>query len=95
MYARGSVIFAFNFHPTRSFEGYFLYVPAPGTYRVILSTDDPQFGGPGRVDTSCLYRARKTSDDRFGFPIYLPSRSAIALKKIVKARQPDAVSQSQ
>ena len=82
MYNKGNVIFAFNFHPEKSFDGYFVPVVVEGTYQVILTTDDGEFGGFNRVDKNCLYEARRTPDNWVGFPCYLPSRCAIVLKRI-------------
>ena len=82
IFRKGSVVFAFNFHPTQSFDGYFIPTGEEGTYQVILSSDDGQFGGPGRIDTACRYQAKSYEDGkRIGFPCYLPSRSAMVLKK--------------
>ncbi len=81
IYSKGDTVFAFNFHPHQSFEGYFIPVGAEGEYQVALSSDDPAFGGFGRVDGQARYLAEKTPDGRIGFPCYLPSRSAIVLKK--------------
>jgi len=82
IYRKGNVIFAFNFHPSQSFEGYFIRTGEEGTYQAILSSDDGRFGGPGRIDTQYRYQA-KTYDngERIGFPCYLPSRSAVVFKK--------------
>lgn len=75
-------IFAFNFHPTDSFEGYFVPVLEEGEYKVILSTDDERFGGAGRTDGDYTYRTHKLADGRTGFFCYLPQRCAIAFKKV-------------
>ncbi|MBQ7035015.1 MAG: alpha amylase C-terminal domain-containing protein [Clostridia bacterium] len=81
IYSKGDTVFAFNFHPHRSFEGYFIPTGAEGTYQVALSTDDPAFGGFGRADGQARYAAEKTPDGRIGFQCYLPSRSAIVFAK--------------
>ena len=81
MYARGSGIFAFNFDPTRSFEGYFVPVPEAGEYQVVLTSDDWDFGGHGRVPHN-TYTAKPQADGRIGFQVYLPSRTATVFKKI-------------
>lgn len=82
MYLRGEVAFAFNFHPTKSFDGYFVPVKEEGRYRVILSSDEGLYGGYDRIDTKYQYEATKTEDGRIGFLCYLPCRSAMVLKKI-------------
>ncbi|MBR2901305.1 MAG: alpha amylase C-terminal domain-containing protein [Clostridia bacterium] len=82
MYNKGDVIFAFNFHPEKSFDGYFVPVLEEGDYKVIMSTDDGVFGGFDRVDKEYIYKAETTPDDWKGFKCYLPSRSAIVFKKV-------------
>ena len=42
-----------NFNPSVSFTGY--GIPIKGKFRIILNTDDPLFGGQGRIDTSQTY----------------------------------------
>ena len=81
IYTKGNVVFAFNFHPTKSFDGYFIPVEKEGTYEIILSSDDGTYGGFNRVDTTYKYKAERTPADWVGFPCYLPSRSAIVFKK--------------
>ena len=81
MYQKGNLVFVFNFHPTKSYDGYFVKVPAEGNYKIILSTDDYQYGGFGRVATANRYTAEKTPGDWKGFQCYLPNRSAIVFKK--------------
>jgi hypothetical protein len=48
---------------------------------VVLSTDTPAFGGFDRVDTNVRYKTVTTPHGWIGFQCYLPSRSAIVLKK--------------
>ena len=81
IYTKGDLAFAFNFHPQKSFEGYFVPVSEEGAYQVILSTDDAVFGGYGRIDKEYIYEAKCTPADWKGFACYLPSRSALVLKK--------------
>ncbi len=76
IYQKGNTVFAFNFHPEKSFDGYPIPVP-DGQYKVILSTDDGVFGGFDRVDTKARYEAENGS-----FRCYLPNRAAIVFKKI-------------
>ncbi len=82
IYTKGDLVFIFNFHPEKSFNGYFVPVGKRGTYSVVLSSDDEVFGGFNRIDTSYKYKAFTTPAKWIGFPCYLPSRSAIVLKKI-------------
>ncbi len=81
VYSKGNAIFAFNFHPTRSYEGLFLPMPDEGEYQVILSTDDFCYGGNGRVYHQS-YSTIKNADGKVGIKVYLPSRTAVVLKKV-------------
>ncbi|MCP4377627.1 MAG: 1,4-alpha-glucan-branching enzyme, partial [bacterium] len=45
---RGPMVLVFNFHPVNSVVDYALDVP-PGDYRLVLDTDEPRFGGQGRI----------------------------------------------
>ncbi|KIZ01544.1 1,4-alpha-glucan branching enzyme [Monoraphidium neglectum] len=46
---RGPVVFVFNFSPHTDHEGLKVATPEPGKWRVIIDSDDPRFGGQGRV----------------------------------------------
>ncbi len=81
-YAKGKNVFIFNFHHEKSFEGYFIPVPEEGEYAVTLSTDNSVYGGFDRIDTLYRYKTEQLPDGRVGFKCYLPSRTAVVLKKI-------------
>ena len=81
VYERNGVVFALNFSPTRSFEGYWLTLPDPGRYEVVLTTDEARFGGYERVDKKYVYEAALDNDGRAKCRIYLPARTGICLKK--------------
>lgn len=74
-YQRGELLFAFNFHPDKSFADYGLAAPK-GEYRIIASTDDKVFGGFDRIDTSLAY----PSDGQV--KLYLPARTAVVLRRV-------------
>ena len=82
IYSKRKVVFAFNFHPEKSFENYFVPVEAEGFYKIILSTDEDKFGGFCRTDSEFIYKAEKTKDGRIGFFAYLPNRCGIVFKGI-------------
>ncbi len=82
IYNKGDNIFVFNFHPTRSFDGYFVPVATDGKYQVVLSSDDGTFGGQNRVDKDYIYETMRTPSNWVGFKCYLPNRSAFVLKKV-------------
>lgn len=49
VYEQGGLLFVFNWHPCASIPDYELPAPKAGKWRVALGSDDPQFGGQGRV----------------------------------------------
>ncbi len=84
MYTKGDLAFVFNFHPEKSFDGYFVPVEKEGYYKPILSSDDSIFGGYSRVQKDYKYKAYRTPADWVGFNCYLPNRSVIVFKKTKK-----------
>ena len=91
-YGRGDLVFVFNFNPSKSFSDYGVLTP-PGKYKVVLSSDDPDFGGYGNIDTKVEHL---TLNDPLYSPhgvewlkLYLPVRSAMVLRR-VRERKPRA-----
>ena len=84
VYSVGNLVFAFNFNPERSFDGYFIPTDKSGKYEVTLSTDSREFGGTERVDERYVYTAKKPRGKNRGFLCYLPSRSAIVFELVKK-----------
>ncbi|MFZ0283078.1 MAG: alpha amylase C-terminal domain-containing protein [Bacteroidales bacterium] len=89
-FSRGDFLFVFNFHTTNSFTDY--GIPLKGKFRIVLDTDDPEFGGFNRVDRSRNYMSAKKAernilDVPFYLYLYLPSRTGLVLKReqIMKA----------
>ncbi|HIZ88034.1 MAG TPA: alpha amylase C-terminal domain-containing protein [Candidatus Coprenecus pullistercoris] len=79
IFGRGCFIFAFNFHPVSSVTDFRFPAPA-GKYTQILDTDDPLFGGFGRNDGSVAHFTVREKDCDL-LQLYLPSRSAMVLKR--------------
>ena len=82
-FLRGGWLFAFNFHPTQSFAGY--PIPAPADrFRMVLDTDDSQFGGHGRLVAGQVHDPQKALDNPWGhrLQLYLPCRTAMVLKPV-------------
>jgi 1,4-alpha-glucan branching enzyme len=83
-FSRGDLLFVFNFNPVISFTDY--GIPVQGRFRVVLDTDDPEFGGFDRIDRQRLYLSiRKGEKNSINAPLYLylylPSRTGIVLKR--------------
>jgi 1,4-alpha-glucan branching enzyme len=83
-FMRGDLFFVFNFSPTRSFVDYGFLVPK-GSYKIVLDSDNPAFGGKGFNDDSMVhqtnYDSLYASQDKEWLKLYIPSRSAMVLKK--------------
>ncbi|ANB15232.1 1,4-alpha-glucan branching enzyme [Sugiyamaella lignohabitans] len=81
-FERAGVLFVFNFHATQSYTDYRIGVDVPGSYRIILDTDDTEFGGFGRIDhqaTECVTTDFPWNNRKNFIQLYLPARTAVAL----------------
>ena len=81
VYSRGDILFAFNFHPTDAYESCPIKTLSTGTYEPVLSTDNETFGGFNRIQEDYIYHSERKNDGTYGFSMYLPSRTAVCLKK--------------
>ncbi len=82
VFKRAQLLFAFNFHPQQSFPDYRFNTP-PGRYRMLLCSDDPRYGGHGRVQIDQEHSTLPTTDapgkSQF-LRLYLPSRTGMVLQ---------------
>jgi 1,4-alpha-glucan branching enzyme len=81
VYRRGPLVFAFNFHPERSYAGLRLPVPDASDYRVVLDSDAIAFEGFGRTVPGTRFPAQAVAHGgrAQSVQLYLPSRSALVL----------------
>lgn len=82
VYKRGNLVFALNFSPTNSYEGYYLTLPTSGRYQVKLSTDEASFGGWDRISKEYVYTSKKQKDGTHKLQIYLPARTGLCMVKV-------------
>jgi len=83
VFERNGLIFLFNFHISQSIPDYEFVVPEPGDYKIILNTDNPSFGGHGRIDESTVFITLYSKDDHLHrLKIYSTNRTAMVLKRI-------------
>ncbi len=76
-FERAGLIFAFNFHPSVSYPD--LKIKAfceTGSFKVVLNSDDKQYGGYGRIDNSISYPVKDGH-----IHLYLPNRTALVLAR--------------
>jgi 1,4-alpha-glucan branching enzyme len=85
-FERRNLVFAFNFHPTRSYTDYGLPA-APGTYRLILDTDAAYTGGFDRLvpnqEAVALWNAAARTHL---LKAYLPCRTAAVFLRLPATR---------
>ncbi|RAO74027.1 uncharacterized protein BHQ10_010039 [Talaromyces amestolkiae] len=79
VFERAGLLWVFNFHPTQSFADYRVGVEQEGTYRIILDTDDVDFGGHGRNQKETRFFTTDFPwNDRKNFlQVYIPARTAL------------------
>lgn len=82
-YARGALLFLFNFHADRSYANHALHVPE-GSYRHVLDTDDPAFDGQGRIAGETTYATTARPDGTPELRVYLPARTALVLARTAR-----------
>lgn len=79
VFERAGLVFVFNFHPTKSFADYTIGVHEPGEYKVALNSDDKEFGGEERLDTSVSHftKPEPYSERPHRMMVYTPCRTAV------------------
>jgi len=84
VFSRGGLLFVFNFNPSVSFTDY--GIPIQGKFSIVIDSDDPGYGGFDRIERSSIYMSvrrseRHTLNEPLYLYLYLPSRTALVLKK--------------
>ena len=78
-FRRGQLLFVFNFHPQTSFTDYGIFTD-DAKYRLLMSSDEPEYGGFGRLEPDMVYLP-ETFEDRYMLKLYLPNRTALVLRR--------------
>ena len=85
-FSHGTTVFVFNWHPRNSIPDYAIPVPEPGRYRIVLTSDAPEFGGYGRIDPAVKAFSFSQTDSagstRPYIRIYNLCRSALVLTRM-------------
>jgi len=82
IFERGDLVFAFNFHPCNSYEGYQIGTHCDEPMRCVLDTDEGRFGGHMRLDYGHgnPFPPLHGIDKRpHSVKLYMPSRTAQVL----------------
>ncbi|TFK43739.1 glycoside hydrolase family 13 protein [Crucibulum laeve] len=83
VYERAGLLFVFNFHPTDSFTDYRVGVEEAGEYKIVLSSDEPKFGGFDNIklDGKFFTTPMEWNGRKNWLQVYIPSRTCIVLAK--------------
>lgn len=84
VFERSGLLFVFNFHPIKSFPGYRVGIDSEGSYAIVLSSDDKNFGGHERLDKKTVYKTDSVpfANRQYSFEIYIPTRVALVFGKL-------------
>ena len=87
VFSRKGLLFAFNFHPSKSLTNVLVPVLDPAEYTVCLCSDDKQYGGQELI--AHMTYPTKELDGKYYVELYLPARTAVVLKE-KKLPKPEA-----
>ena len=83
VFEKGDLLFAFNFHPVKSFEGYQIGTKWGTKHKIILDSDEERFMGKGRLNhghNNSFPVSKKTFNNRpYNMKVYIPSRTCMVL----------------
>ncbi|MEM6765586.1 MAG: alpha amylase C-terminal domain-containing protein [Bacteroidota bacterium] len=78
VYERNNLIFVCNFHPANAIPDYKFRAHLPGSYEIVLNSDDTEFGGFGRIDNTVKHH---TNEDQ-QLSLYITNRTLLVLEKV-------------
>jgi 1,4-alpha-glucan branching enzyme len=81
VFSRGRWVAVFNWHAMSSVADYAIPVEEPGKYRLVLSTDDVNYGGFDRLDITTRYFSYDHKKKHY-IKIYNINRSASVYEKV-------------
>ena len=84
---RNGLLFVFNWHFANSLNNVLIPVHQPGEYTVVLSSDDPKYGGFGNVQMQTY--STKVFDGKHYVELYIPARTCFVLKEKVILPPPE------
>ena len=83
VFEKGDLLFVFNFHPTKSFEGYSIGTKWNSQHKIILDSDEERFMGKGRLkyghENYFKVEKKEFNNRPCNLKVYLPSRTCMVL----------------
>lgn len=77
VFERGGLVFAFNFQPNHSYTDYSIPI-VDGTYKILLNSDNKEYGGHGRINESMTYETY----GKGSLSLYLTNRTALVIGRM-------------
>lgn len=82
-FIRSKHLFVFNFNPEISFTDFGIDI-MEGTYRIVLNSDEPEYGGFGRIDSKMPYKTITLNNTNTSqLWLYLPTRTGLVLESLI------------
>ncbi len=83
IFEKNYLIFIFNFHPDHAIPDYRFMLPKhlEGIYEIILDSDDPAYGGHGRIEKGHHYHVVE-EEGQYSISVYIPNRTAVVLAPV-------------
>ena len=87
--AKNQLLFVCNFTPIDR-DGFVVGVPCPGNYTEILNSDNPEFGGLGRMNDKPIKARKEKWDGRdYSIQMHLPPLSVTVFRYDYKEKRYD------
>lgn len=78
VFERAGLLFAFNFHPSSSYQNYSIEASPGKKYTMIFNSDDPKYGGHNRLIPN-QHHFTLHENNRHFLSLYLPTRTTLVL----------------
>uniref|UniRef100_F1MZP0 1,4-alpha-glucan branching enzyme n=2 Tax=Bos TaxID=9903 RepID=F1MZP0_BOVIN len=83
-FERASLLFIFNFHPSKSYTDYRVGTTLPGKYKIVLDSDAAEYGGHKRLDHNTEFFSEPFEHNNCpcSLLVYIPNRVALILRNV-------------
>jgi 1,4-alpha-glucan branching enzyme len=84
VFKRGPLVFIFNFHHSNSYTDYRIAISDANDYKIILTSDSPEYGGFDNIKESQKYPLQDIAQDNYiqSIQAYLPCRTVQVLAPV-------------
>ena len=82
-FEKGDLLFVFNFHPVKSFEGYTIGTKWGTQHKIVLDSDEERFMGKNRLihghENPFPVNKKEFNNRPYNMKVYIPSRTCMVL----------------